>query len=324
MEKRINKEMLYSLYECSSLEKKQFEKLVEEYSCTKLSYWKKFAEYFFLTLGSGFFLSGITFFFAYNWNNIPGFWKFGIILFLLIVLIVISISKKIKILVQKMSLFGASVLVGVLLAVFGQEYQTGANAYDLFLVWTIAVFSWTAVSQFTPQWLFWSILSNITLILYFNQVISGSNIAYLFVGLLLLNIFVFIIPYMLGKMQNYIPHSYYRSLMVFVCNFLSVIGVAIWLFSETGNKDKQISEITLLLISIIWIVGSFYASLKIKNILMFSYFALTVVSIVLMLLYKVLGDSEISFLIYTLYVLSGTYALIKIISHRQRKWSYEA
>jgi hypothetical protein len=112
--------------------------------------------------------------------------------------------------------------------------------------------------------------------------------------------------------------------MVFVCNFLSVIGVAIWLFSETGNKDKQISEITLLLISIIWIVGSFYASLKIKNILMFSYFALTVVSIVLMLLYKVLGDSEISFLIYTLYVLSGTYALIKIISHRQRKWSYEA
>lgn len=323
MKKRINKEILYSLYECSSLEKNQIESLVEEYSLVKAFHWKNFTEYFFLALGSGFLLSGIFFFFAYNWDNIPGFWKFGIILFLLILTIVISLCKRIKISVQKSALLSSSILVGVLLAVFGQEYQTGANAYDLFLMWTIAVFPWTIVSRFTPQWLFWAVLSNTTLILYFNQVIMSIYTAYLFISLLLLNVFVFSFPYVLRKTQDYILHDYYRSLMVFVCNLLSVVGVGVWLFSETGNQDKRMGEIILLLISIIWILGSFYISLKIKNILMFSYFILAVASIVLMILYKLFGDREVSFLIYTLYVLSVTYGLIKIISNQQKKWNYE-
>ncbi|WP_315814113.1 hypothetical protein [Paraflavitalea speifideaquila] len=45
-------------------------------------------------------------------------------------------------------LTAAAVLLGVLMAVFGQVYQTGANAYDLFLSWTIAITLWVVIANF--------------------------------------------------------------------------------------------------------------------------------------------------------------------------------
>ena len=39
----------------------------------------------------------------------------------------------------KVLLLGASVLIGVFLAVFGQVYQTGADAYNLFTMWALLI-----------------------------------------------------------------------------------------------------------------------------------------------------------------------------------------
>ena len=45
---------------------------------------------------------------------------------------------------------GATFLIGTLFAVFGQIYQTGADAYDLFLGWTLFTILWAVAIRFAP------------------------------------------------------------------------------------------------------------------------------------------------------------------------------
>ena len=56
-------------------------------------------------------------------------------------------------------LIGASVLTGVLLAVIGQVFQTGADAFELFLVWTVLILPWTLASRSAAHWLVWLVVA---------------------------------------------------------------------------------------------------------------------------------------------------------------------
>ncbi len=40
----------------------------------------------------------------------------------------------------------------ILLAVYGQTYQTGADPYELFFGWAILIIGWVAISRFAPLW----------------------------------------------------------------------------------------------------------------------------------------------------------------------------
>ena len=46
--------------------------------------WNRFLSIFLLAVGIGFTVSGIIFFFAYNWNDLPKFAKLGIVEVLLV------------------------------------------------------------------------------------------------------------------------------------------------------------------------------------------------------------------------------------------------
>ncbi|MDG1433335.1 MAG: hypothetical protein P8Q41_04965 [Saprospiraceae bacterium] len=69
-------------------------------------------------------------------------------------------------------LLGARMLVGALFAVFGRIYQTGANAYDFLLGWTVFVALWVFVSNIEAMWLFLLILINISTWQYFEQILA--------------------------------------------------------------------------------------------------------------------------------------------------------
>jgi uncharacterized membrane protein len=60
--------------------------------------------------------------------------------------------------------------VGVLLAVYGQTYQTGADAFELFTGWAVLILGWVLISEFAGLWLIWLILLNTGAILYWHQV----------------------------------------------------------------------------------------------------------------------------------------------------------
>jgi uncharacterized membrane protein len=145
--------------------------------------WRKFLDMALLVLGAAFTLSGILFFFAYNWADLPYFVKFGLVEAGIIGATGLAFYLGLDGLPGKISLSGAALLVGILLAVFGQIYQTGADAYQLFLGWSLLVVGWVAISRFDALWLGWLVLLNLTLITYWNQAIGEGDSPALFVAL---------------------------------------------------------------------------------------------------------------------------------------------
>ena len=60
-------------------------------------------------------------------------------------------------------------------AVFGQIYQTGADAYDLFLGWTLFTILWAFAIRFTPLWLTFIGLLCTTIWLYAMQIVPDNQ-----------------------------------------------------------------------------------------------------------------------------------------------------
>lgn len=109
-----------------------------------------------LSLSITFFLSGLIFFFAWNWDEMGKWEKFGSIGIGILLMSLGSLLTRAKHqLMSDLFAVAASVLVGVFLAVFGQIYQTGADAWNLFFGWALLILPWVMVSRFQSQWLIW-------------------------------------------------------------------------------------------------------------------------------------------------------------------------
>lgn len=130
--------------------------------------WRRFLDLLLLGMGGLLTVSGVIFFFAYNWDNLGRFTRF----MLVEALIVISIGAVWRLGLEKISgrvaLMMASVFVGVLLALIGQTYQTGADTYELFAVWTVLILPWTLLGRFDGLWVLWLLLVNLSIVLYFD------------------------------------------------------------------------------------------------------------------------------------------------------------
>ena len=137
--------------------------------------WKQFLSIFLLAAGVGFTVAGIIFFFAYNWEDLPKFAKLGIVQTLLVASVLLTVFTRWNILIKQIILTGATFLMGTLFAVFGQIYQTGADAYDLFLGWTLFTILWAFAIRFTPLWLTFIGLLCTTIWLYAMQIVPDNQ-----------------------------------------------------------------------------------------------------------------------------------------------------
>ena len=135
--------------------------------------WLRGLGHFLLWAGLAFALAGIIFFFAYNWDDLNRFQKLGLVGGMLLATIALAWYKGFDALAGKASLIGASVLVGALLAVYGQVYQTDADAYSLYLTWTLLIAGWVYMGQSRALWLLWMVLANLSLGLWWGQAGPG-------------------------------------------------------------------------------------------------------------------------------------------------------
>ncbi|NVJ06234.1 DUF2157 domain-containing protein [Myxococcus sp. AM001] len=133
--------------------------------------WRRFLSTTLLGLGVLLVLAGVIYFFAYNWADMHRFAKLGIIA-AAIIGAAVGAWKQGATLGGQLSLLAASVLVGALLAVYGQAYQTGADPYELFIGWTVLILPWVAVSRFAPLGLLALVLVNTGIILFWDQVLE--------------------------------------------------------------------------------------------------------------------------------------------------------
>jgi len=56
--------------------------------------------------------------------------------------------------------------VGGMLALYGQTYQTGANTYELFLVWAFLITPWALIARLPALWVLWLVILHVAYIFY--------------------------------------------------------------------------------------------------------------------------------------------------------------
>ena len=131
--------------------------------------WREFLRTLLLWSGMILLVSGVVFFFAYNWQAMPRFVKFGLAETLLAAAFVAAWFLNIDRPAGKGALCAAAVLTGALLALAGQTYQTGADTFELFAYWALLIFPWVIAGRFSPLWLLWMGLINLSVIFYFDS-----------------------------------------------------------------------------------------------------------------------------------------------------------
>jgi uncharacterized membrane protein len=136
--------------------------------------WRRFLSTVLMGFGALLVLSGVIYFFAYNWAELHRFAKLGLIL-AAITASAVTAWRLGETLPGQFALLFAAVLVGPLLAVYGQAYQTGADPYQLFLGWSLLILPWVALARFSPLWLLLLLLVNTGLSLYWDQAAEADE-----------------------------------------------------------------------------------------------------------------------------------------------------
>lgn len=131
-----------------------------------------------LVLGLALITSGVIYFGAFNWEALSRFQKFGLMEALVVAAFLGVMSRGIDSTVGQACLTAGSVLVGALLVVYSQVYQSGADAYTLFLGWGALIVPWTLASRSSVQWVLQVGLANVTFLNWWDQVADGGFTAF--------------------------------------------------------------------------------------------------------------------------------------------------
>ncbi|MDR2819924.1 MAG: GDYXXLXY domain-containing protein [Desulfovibrio sp.] len=114
--------------------------------------WGLFGRLFCLFAGVLFFVAAIICFFAYNWAAMPVFVKFGCLIAPMIAAGAAAARREPDSACGSLALLACGLLAGPLLAVFGQAYQTGADAWELFRAWTLFLLPLAVISRRAGPW----------------------------------------------------------------------------------------------------------------------------------------------------------------------------
>lgn len=137
--------------------------------------WRRYIDHFLTAIGALLIVAGITAFFAWNWTDLGHMSKFALIQSGIVANVILAWRLGIDSIAGRASLFTGAFLVGVLLAVFGQVYQTGADPYGLFLGWAVLILPWVIVGRQAGLWMLFQVLLNLGFIMYWTQVLDPPD-----------------------------------------------------------------------------------------------------------------------------------------------------
>jgi uncharacterized membrane protein len=130
--------------------------------------WRRFVDRLLLGLAVTLAGAGVVFFVAANWQALGRFGKFALVEIAIVLALGACWHFGLASRAGKAALGAAALCTGALLALVGQVYQTGADTWELFAAWALAIAVWVAVARMPALWLLWLGLVNIALSLYFN------------------------------------------------------------------------------------------------------------------------------------------------------------
>jgi len=129
--------------------------------------WRRFLDRLLLFMGVVLAAAGAIFFFAFNWQELGRYGKFALVQAPILVSLAFAWRLGVDGITGKATLLFASLMTGALLALVGQTYQTGADTFELFAVWAATILPWSLLARFPALWIFWLVLVNAAISLYF-------------------------------------------------------------------------------------------------------------------------------------------------------------
>ncbi|NUF32256.1 DUF2157 domain-containing protein, partial [Acinetobacter oleivorans] len=166
----------------------------------------------------------ILYLIAANWLMLPDSIQLAIPPFILLVAAWFSVKDTLTEGVRQTLHSICGLMIGLSLAVIGQVYQTGADSYLLFLIWTLLLLPWLYRPNIGIFGLI-CITSQLTLFLFFKQTFWSEKFPYLY--LFFLNL--------LSLIEFWVCIKKYRALrFVFITWFavISIIGMIQYLSNE--------------------------------------------------------------------------------------------
>ncbi|UJF22803.1 DUF2157 domain-containing protein [Shewanella sp. OMA3-2] len=162
-------------------------------------------------------------------------------------------------------LLGASIMLGALLALVGQTYQTGADPWQLFAIWAVLILPFAYIAGFDLLWLLVAVLLNVSLGLYlasfdalFGFLVEGlQQIA----AFSLANLAIHLVFTVANRCQ-WRGQLRFKSPIVQACSLLaSIIGFSwliIWvIFDFSFYADNSVNETHYALLYLITLAGVF-------------------------------------------------------------------
>jgi uncharacterized membrane protein len=143
------------------------------------AFWKVWAIRALLAIAVGHILSGIIFFFAFNWNDLSGMAKFAVVGGGILACLLAWIIARLDSPAGQAFGIGATVLVGVMFAVLGQVYQTPAMIHTPFVFWAILTLPFALASRNLAHWTVWLVILTVAITTYANSGLrlAGSHFA---------------------------------------------------------------------------------------------------------------------------------------------------
>ncbi|MDQ0141393.1 DUF2157 domain-containing protein [Cupriavidus necator] len=130
--------------------------------------WRRWLDTALMALGTVLLCAGVVVFFAFNWQDLHKFSKFGLLAGAITLLAGLAWLRPAADAAGRAALGGAQVVAGVLLAVIGQTYQTGADAWQLFALWALLAVPWALAARAAPHWWLVIVIGNLALLRYFS------------------------------------------------------------------------------------------------------------------------------------------------------------
>ena len=284
--------------------------------------WHRFLDHLFIWLGGLALAFAVLFFVAYNWNELGTITRFALIQVLIIAAIVGYWKLGTQKLAGKVSLLVASILVGVLLALYGQTYQTGADPWQLFFTWAMLVLPWALIGCFPAIWVMWVILINLSIVLY-HQAFSGafSVLFSPFTNMLWL-LFAFNIVVLL--LWELAIHRWARLNERWALRLVAVFAglVITWLvlYDIVQYKDSQVYPG---LVWIGWIAAMLFVYLRVvRDLFMLAGICLSAIVVVMVFVSRHLfnGDEAAAFLILAVMIIGMGAGAAVWLRHVYRGW----
>ncbi len=283
--------------------------------------WRTFLDHLLLWLSALALGFALLFFIAYNWTAMGRIGRFVLVELALVIALGVYFWQGGKGRAAQASLFTSALLVGGLLALFGQTYQTGADPWQLFFTWSLMILPWALIAQLPALWLLVIGLWNMAASLHhqtFNAVWLLQGEASLAWALLFINSAALIVWEVAGRRLTWLDTGWPQRLLATGAGVAATSLALIDIFNE--SVSGKLVAYLLVLCAMYWV----YRRLK-PDLFMLAGGCLSLIIVIdWLFVYHISFRDEGMFLLLSAITIGLTTASVRWLIHLNRLLHHDA